>query len=152
MLSALPFVSIGNCCCLWIIGGGLLAAYLDSQSSPRSLTVGRGALDGFLAGIIGAFVYLVVAILLDGLISPMQRQFAEEMARQSQAMPPELRGWFESLASRSTSPVRWALGFFFQLFVSMVFAPLGGMLGAVFFKKDIPPALGGGDVVPPPLS
>ncbi len=29
MLSALPIVSVGNCCCcLWMIGGGVLAAYL----------------------------------------------------------------------------------------------------------------------------
>ena len=150
VLSALPFISVGNCCCLWIIGGGFLAAYLDSQNSPSSLTVGRGALDGLLAGVIGAFIWIVVAILLDGVIGPMQRQFAESMARQSESMPPELRAWFETLASRPTSPFRWAFGFFFQLVVGMIFAPVGGMIGAVFFKKDVPPALGGG-YAPPPL-
>jgi hypothetical protein len=150
ILSALPVISIGNCCCLWIIGGGFLAAFVDSQNTPRSLPVSRGLLDGVLAGIAGAFIWLIAAILLDGLIGPMQRQFAEEMARRSDSMPPELREWFDLLGSRSTSPFRWALGFFFQLFVGMVFAPVGGMLGAVFFKKDVPPALGG-NYVPPPL-
>jgi hypothetical protein len=80
----------------------------------------------------------------------MQRRFAEEVARQSQTMPPEMRAWFETLSSRSTSPFRWALGFFLQLFIGMVFAPIGGMLGAAFFKKDVPPALGGTDA-PAPL-
>ena len=111
-----------------------------------NLSVGRGALDGFLAGLAGAFIWLIAAIALDGLIGPMQRQFAEAMAQRSQAMPPEVREWFDTLAARSTSPARWAVGFFFQMFIGAVFAPLGGMLGAVFFKKDIPPALGG-----PPL-
>jgi hypothetical protein len=84
------------------------------------------------------------------LIGPMQRQFAEAMAQRSGTMPPEIRDWFERIAERSASPARWALGFFFQLFVGMVFAPIGGMLGALFFKKDVPPALGG-NYTPPPL-
>jgi hypothetical protein len=148
VLSALPFISVGNCCCLWIIGGGFLTAYLDSQNSRRTLPIARGALDGFLAGVLGAFVWLVAAIVLDALIGPMQRRFAEEVARQSQTMPPEMRAWFETLSSRTTSPFRWALGFFLQLFIGMVFAPIGGMLGAAFFKKDVPPALGGNDAPP----
>jgi hypothetical protein len=150
VLSALPFISVGNCCCLWIIGGGFLAAYLDSQNLSRNLTVGRGALDGFLAGTAGAFVWLIATLALDPLIAPMQQRFAEQMASQSQAMPPEVRVWFEGLAERSTSPFRWVTGFFLQLFIGMVFAPVGGMLGAVFFKKNVPPALGG-DSFPPPL-
>jgi hypothetical protein len=156
ILSALPFISVGNCCCLWIIGGGFFAAYLDSQNTSQNLTVGRGALDGFLAGVVGAFVWLAVAIALDGLIGPLQREFAEEMARRSDAMPPEVRAWFETVASQSASPFRWVLGFLFQLFIGMVFAPVGGMLAATFFKKDVPPALGGqrplgpDDYYPPP--
>jgi hypothetical protein len=146
ILSALPIVSVGNCCCLWIICGGFLAAYVDAQNSPVNVPVGRGALQGFLAGIAGAFVWLIAAIALDGLLGPMQRQFAEAMAQRSQAMPPEVRQWLEAIADRSMSPARWIVGFMFQLFIGMIFAPIGGMLGAVYFKKDVPPALGG-----PPL-
>ena len=150
ILSALPFINVGNCCCLWIISGGFLAAYLDSQNTYSRLTVGRGALDGFLAGVFGAFVWAIVALALNPIIGPMQQRFAEQMAAQSQTMPPEVREWFDAVAARSTSPFRWAIGFVAQLFVGMVFAPIGGMLGAVFFKKDVPPALGG-DTLPPPL-
>ena len=150
ILSALPFINVGNCCCLWIISGGFLAAYLDAQNTSSRLTVGRGALDGFLAGVFGAFVWAIVALALNPIIGPMQQRFAEQMAAQSQTMPPEVREWFDAVAARSMSPFRWAIGFFGQLFVGMVFAPIGGMLGAVFFKKDVPPALGG-DTLPPPL-
>ena len=151
ILSALPFISIGNCCCLWIITGGFVAAYVDAQSSPVNLSVGRGALDGFVAGVAGAFIWVIAAIALDGVIGPMQREFAEAMAQRSQAMPPEIREWFETIASRAASPARWIAGFLFQLFVGMIFAPIGGMLGALYFKKDVPPALGGTHI-PPPLS
>jgi hypothetical protein len=142
VLSALPFISIGNCCCLWIIGGGVFAAYVDSQNTPGHLTVGRGALDGFVAGVAGAFIWLIVATALDGVFGPMQRRFAE-MASRSDGMPPEVREWFETVATGRTSWFRWVVGFFLQLFIGVVFAPIGGMLGAVFFKKDVPPALGG---------
>ena len=54
ILAALPVVSWGNCCCLWIVGGGVLAAYLDQQRDQRPISAGRGAFAGFLAGIIGA--------------------------------------------------------------------------------------------------
>jgi hypothetical protein len=151
ILSALPIISVGNCCCLWIICGGFLAAYVDAQTRPVNLPVGRGALDGFFAGLAGAFVWLIAAIALDGVIGPIQREFADTMAQRSQAMPPEVRDWFEAIASRSTSPARWIVGFAFQLCVGMIFAPIGGMLGALYFKKDVPPALGGTHI-PPPLS
>jgi hypothetical protein len=150
ILSALPFISVGNCCCLWIIGGGFLAAYIDAQNSPANLPIARGALDGFLAGAAGACIWLLAALILEPVTAPLHRQFAETMAQRSEAMPPELREMFENLASRSTSPARLALGFFFQLAVGMVFAPIGGMLGALFFKKDVPPALGGTDIPPLP--
>ena len=35
VLSALPCHQLGNCCCLWIVGGGVLAAYLDQQNDQR---------------------------------------------------------------------------------------------------------------------
>jgi hypothetical protein len=151
LLSALPVVSAANlCCCLWVIGGGVVAAYVDAQNTRANLPVSRGALDGLLAGVAGALIWLIVAIPLDLMLAPLQRQLAEAMAARSESMPPEAREWFELIAARSSSPGRWALGFFFQLFVGLVFAPIGGMLGAVFFKKDLPPALGG-TPAPPPL-
>ncbi len=54
VLSALPIVSVANCCCLWIIGGGVLTAYLLQQSQPRPIQPLDGALGGFLAGVLGA--------------------------------------------------------------------------------------------------
>jgi hypothetical protein len=41
-------------------------------------------------------------------------------------------------------------GFVVMLFCGVVFATLGGVLGAAFFRNDVPPALGGPGE-PPPL-
>ena len=48
-------------------------------------------------------------------------------------------------------PVRYVLGFVFQLFAGLIFSSLGGLLGAIFFRRDVPPAPGGDAIVPPPI-
>jgi hypothetical protein len=47
VLSALPIINIANCCCLWVIGGGVLATYL-MQLSPTLKK--RRNLDGWSTG------------------------------------------------------------------------------------------------------
>ena len=92
VLSALPIISC--CCCLWMFGGGVLAAYLKSQSRPTALSMGEGATIGLLAGAVVTFVL--------------------------------------------------------TLCVVSVLSTIGGMVGAAYFKRDVPPALGG-PINPPPL-
>ena len=150
VLSALPIINIANCCCLWITGGGVLAGYLTQQNNPQGLTPGRGALAGLLAGVIGAFVWLVVALALDVFIAPLQEQMLAQMMDNARDMPPEVRDWLEQMTTSGSMPLRMAMGFFFQLSAGVVFSTLGGVLASVFFKKPAPPA-SPGDVIPPPL-
>ena len=102
VLSALPVVSVGNCCCLWIVGGGVLAAYLDQQNEPRPITAGRGALTGLLAGVIGAFVWLIVvdgARRRAGAAAGAARRASS--LRNARDMPPEVR----AMARDRSAPV-----------------------------------------------
>jgi hypothetical protein len=150
VLSALPVVSFANCCCLWIVAGGMLAAYLDRAPVDRRTPM-RGAVDGLLAGAIGAAVWLVASIVVDTVMGPLQERFIAGMLENASDMPPEVRAWLESVAQGGGGAFRYALGFLFQLFVGLVFGALGGLLGAVFFWRDnVPPALGG-PVQPPPI-
>ena len=62
-LSGIPFF---NClCCLWIIGGGILAAYLLAKDSPESLKPGDGAIAGILSGIVAAVVNALISVPLE---------------------------------------------------------------------------------------
>ena len=66
VLSALPIIAVGNvCCCLWVISGGVVAAYVLQQGQPQPITPADGAFVGFLAGLLGAFVYLVISVPID---------------------------------------------------------------------------------------
>jgi uncharacterized protein YqgC (DUF456 family) len=146
ILSALPVVNFGNCCCLWILGGGALAAYLDQQSLGRHTTAGRGALIGLAAGVAGAFVWLIASLLIDPLIGPMQQRLVGEFLQIAQDVPPEVRDSLESIGE-GRSPIGYLLGFVFTLCLGSLFSAIGGALAGAFFRNDVPPALGG----PPPL-
>jgi hypothetical protein len=149
VLSALPVVNIGNCCCLWIIGGGMLAAYLD-RAPGRPSNLGRGALDGLLAGIVGAFVFLMASSVITSVMAPLQERLIEEMLGGGYDMPEDVRAWFEMLRDRDTGFFGFLLGFVFQLTAGVIFGTLGGLLGALFFwRNDVPPALGGSQPPPP---
>jgi hypothetical protein len=147
VLSALPFISC--CCCLWMFGGGLLAAYLQSQNQPASLTLPQGARIGLFAGVIGAFVMLAVSTAL----SPLNMRFLE-LAGNAANMPPEVREMIETMKGGADGDVFAFAGkvvsFVLTLCVVSILSTVGGMVGAAYFKKDVPPALGG-PINPPPL-
>jgi hypothetical protein len=145
VLSALPIVGFCNCCCLWVLGGGALAAYLEQQNRPLSLTVWEGARIGFLAGVIGAVIWVV----LDYALAPLQARFFGEVLRNVRDVPPELQDWLEMAEERRMGPGSVVASVLTSIVVSVV-AAVGGMIGAAYFKKDVPPALGG-PINPPPL-
>jgi len=60
ILSGLPFVSA--CCCIWAIGGGLVAGMLYIKSAPTQVLPGDGAIVGALSGIVGAVIYLLLGL------------------------------------------------------------------------------------------
>ncbi|MBI3049929.1 MAG: DUF5518 domain-containing protein [Acidobacteria bacterium] len=135
ILSALPIVNVANCCCLWIVGGGVLAGYLAQQDRQTPLRPGRGAAVGLLAGVVGAFVWVVAAMVIDAVIGPLQERMVAEMIRNAADMPPEVRQWLELAGDRASAPVRIAVGFVFQLLAGAVFATLGGVLAVAFFGR-----------------
>lgn len=134
VLSALPVVNL--CCCLWILGGGVLAAWLMQQNHPDPIGLLEGALVGLLAGIIGAVVFLFVAWPITLAIQPMLQSWSERMLEGASDVPPEVR---DAIGQMTGSGARLLLLFFVNLTFGVVFAPLGGLLGAVIFRKPKPP-------------
>ena len=80
VLSALPLINLGNvCCCLWILSGGAVAAYLLQANQPNPITPGDGATVGLMAGVIGSVVELVVSIPVSLAMGPLQGRFMERL-------------------------------------------------------------------------
>lgn len=149
VLSAMPIVSLGNvCCCLWVLAGGALAAYLLQANQPTPITPGDGATVGLLAGAIGAVVQLVVSIPVGLVMGPLQGRFIERFLENARDMPENMRPMMDALRHGGVSVVGAILGFLVFLCLALVFSTLGGLIGAALFKKKVPPIMP--PDIPPP--
>jgi hypothetical protein len=150
VLSALPIIGAANCCCcLWIVAGGALSAYLAGSGRATSLNPGEGAIVGGLAGVVGALVWIPVTIVVAIIMTPVEQAIVGSILSNARDLPPEVREMFENWG-QSPSVVRYLIGFILQFFAGGVFGAIGGLVGAMFFRKDVPPALGGTYVPPLP--
>lgn len=148
VLSSLPIVSMGNlCCCLWVVSGGVLAAWLMQQNTPRPVTSGEGAVVGLMAGCLGSVLWLMaMAAMLALSRAPIDFSQVLREAAQSPEMTPEGR---EALENLNPAVLIAFIGVgVFMIYAAM--ATLGGVLGAAIFKKKLPPS--GPQMPPPPTS
>jgi hypothetical protein len=138
VLSVLPIVSLANCCCIWFITGGLVAAWVMQQNHPLPIAPGDGAIVGLLAGVFGALVWLVLSIPLHAITGGMERQLIGRILERAGDLPPDARASLE----------RWQggggfflvfIGFCIQLIVGSAVAAVGGLVGALLFRKEVPP-------------
>jgi hypothetical protein len=137
VLSALPIISAGNvCCCLWVLSGGIVAAYVLQQNQPQPITIGDGALAGLLASLVGSLVYLALSIPIMMIVAPMQRQLLESMMNGAGNIPPEFRSFATSYVGGALGIV---LSFVTMLIAGLIFCTLGGVIGAAIFRRPPPP-------------
>ena len=152
VLSSIPFVNLGNClCCLWVIGGGALAANFYIKKSPEPVSVGEGALVGLLAGLIGTVIVLFVGLplalltgpLMQNMIVQLYEQVSPELAR---AMQTELAKQADmSIGEKLLQMLPFQL---LNLVITVAMATVGGVIGVSLFEKR--KAQAGLPPVPPP--
>ena len=144
ILSSLPLVNLFNCvCCAWVIGGGILAAYLYVKDSPVPVTLGRGVALGLLTGLIGAIVNGLFWIPLFLLGSRTGRGLSQirQALEQLPNMPPEALDRLRALSERGGINVFFfAILFVFILVTYSIVAMLGGAIGVAVFEKRKPAA------------
>ena len=150
VLSALPIISAGNlCCCLWVVSGGVVAAYLFQQERTAPMTPADGALVGLLAGLVGALVQSLVSIPIDLLVGPMEQTIRQRVLDMG-TLPPEVRDLLERYGrsgltggtmSAAIYIVSRLVGLMVGLFIGGLFSTMGGLVGALIFKKQTPPGV-----------
>jgi hypothetical protein len=141
VLSALPIVSIGNfCCCLWIVSGGVVAAYVFQANSAEPMTPADGALAGLLAGLVGAVVHLILSIPIDIVFGPFERSLSQRIMdlTGNAEMRDVLQRYSQRDAGMLVIVVRRVLAFFVMLVAGAVFSTVGGLIGAMVFRKTPP--------------
>src|SRR6187397_219670 len=117
VLSALPVINLANCCCAWILFGGALAAYLMQQNHPEPIQIGDGAIVGLLAGVTGAFVWLLLSIPIGIAMAPLQSRMTQQVLQNASEMAPELRSVLEGMSTGPTIGLGLVFGFFVMLVV-----------------------------------
>lgn len=140
VLSALPLVGFANCCCcLWVLVGGALAAYLRQQNNPYQIDAAEGALVGVMAGALGGVVYSILSIPIEMLTGPMQARWMESLLSNNPDVPPEMRDAIESATRGSAGVLARLVGAIVSVIVFAVFGVLGGLIGVAIFKRNLPP-------------
>lgn len=128
LLSAIPVVNY--CCCIWALGGGLLAAVLYIKSSQVPVGAGEGAMLGGLAGVFGSIIYLIIGLPIAFLL---MGPGALEQQLKGTGIEVPLSGAVLILASGLIGAV-----------CLVVLAVLGGLIAVPIFEKRK------GQVPPPP--
>ena len=132
VLSGIPFL---NCfCCLWIIGGAVLASYLLAKDSPVSLTAGDGAIVGVFAGISAAIIDSLVSIPLRSLNVAVMRRMMERLSEFADEMPSGWENWINRTEG-GVSIAMFLIGLFISAAIFAALGALGGIIGASLFGK-----------------
>ncbi|MBU1185415.1 MAG: hypothetical protein KKD56_00555 [Acidobacteria bacterium] len=135
VLSGIPII---NClCCLWIIGGAVLASYLLLKDAKVPLTAGDGAVVGALTGLIATFVDTLVSIPFNKMSEEFLIRFQEKFAEYAKDVP---EGWEEFLQRGFDNTGPWILvGILITAVIFVALGALGGIIGiSLFQKKRIP--------------
>jgi hypothetical protein len=143
IMSALPGISFGNCCCcLWVLSGGMLTTYLLQGRQATPVETGEVMVQGLIAGAVGGVLAGIISVALQPLIGPWQQQIAAQMMERFQtALPPESRQQFDEAMRQqgSVSAQAEILRSLIFIPVSAAFATAGAALGLAFFRKKLPP-------------
>jgi len=137
VMSALPVVGWANtCCCLWVVAGGALTAYLLQQAATEPVQGADAALQGLIAGALGAVLYLAAFSLL--LSTNAGFEFEERLRGaldNNPQIPADVRDRVLSLFAGGSLLVLLAV---VTIPAYAVASMLGSLLGVAIFKKKAP--------------
>jgi hypothetical protein len=138
VLSTVPFLNLG--CCLWLLAGGGIAAFLVNRQNPGKLKLGDGALAGVSSGLVGTIVSTLLTIPIQSVMYTAANlpQMREQLEQWSKAfdMPPEFLKQMEPMLTPGFSAARliaWAITF---SIVSGLFAMIGGILTVSLLNRQ----------------
>ena len=127
ILSAIPIVNY--CCCLWAIGGGILAVFMYTKSTRAIVTPGDGAMIGAITGGVAALIYLVISLPINILFGAAA--IAAQMSQAGVNLP-------------VSGMALVVVGVLIGAVLVFIFTVIGGLIGAPIFGK------GAGAPPPPP--
>jgi hypothetical protein len=137
-LAGVPVLNIG--CCLWMVGGGILAVYFFEQKHGRPLTrLGDGSRLGTMTGFFGFFLAFFINLFSQILIFRGLGGMFDAYRRQLERYPwppgpqaAETKAWALSSTGMAFFFIFGAILFFFAF---VILSTLGGVIGVKAFRK-----------------
>jgi hypothetical protein len=126
VISMIPIVKM--CCCLFAIGGGVVAGLIYIKGSPTRVSIGDGAMVGALAGVVGGIIYLIICLPITLFVGAAE--FERTISQYGRQMP------VSGTVLIIISTIVGAIGL-------IILSAVGGILSVPIFEKRK-------DVVPPP--
>lgn len=135
LLSSLPIISIGNCCCLWMLFGGGLSAWLLSGSAKKSVRIGESALVGLFSGLLAGMIFSFTETI-KRIINPDQFQLViETMRSRGVSLPPEMEDYLSQALNLIAHPGLFLIGLlFFYLLIFGIMSITGAVIGFSIFE------------------
>jgi hypothetical protein len=150
VLSVLPVVNLANCCCIWLITGGVVAAWVMQQNYPLPIAAGDGAVAGLLAGVVGAIIWAILFLPLHAVTGGFEQRMLQQIAERAGDLPPAAQQALERAQHGGAIVASFVIGFVFMLVIGGLLSMLGGLFGAIMFRKGpvtpVPPP------PPPPIA
>ncbi|MBD3415183.1 MAG: hypothetical protein GF421_12240 [Candidatus Aminicenantes bacterium] len=133
VLSAVPVL---NClCCLWIIGGGIIAVFFLNKDTPKPLTMGDGTVVGIFSGLVATAADFLISIPLAPITNKFIANVMERLAQYAEEMPAGWETWLEK-GGAEVSVSLILLGILINAVIFSVLGALGGIIGVSIFKRD----------------
>lgn len=132
LLSTIPIINYGNLfCCLWVVGGGVLAAIVYNGETDR-IVPADGAKTGLIAGLIGAVITAIGTGILWFFFRENSLAQLNEFVQMGE-IDPEM---VDMMAEFINNPVFVIVGsLVFYLINNAIFATLGGFITATIINK-----------------
>jgi hypothetical protein len=133
VLSAIPIL---NClCCLWIIGGGIIAVFFLNKDMSKPLTMEDGAIAGIFSGLVATAADFLISIPLAPITNKFIANFMERIAEYADEMPAGWQSWMDKgMGEAHLSMI--LLGILINAIVFSILGALGGIIGVSIFKGD----------------
>ena len=141
ILSSVPLLKEGNClCCIWIITGGVLAAFLYWRAFPAGsvFSLSQGATVGLLAGLYGGLFTTLLSYFFEIMGLDPTRAVFESMIELQGDYTAGFDDFFKTFEDGSAmEPIYAITSLFFNVIRGILFGTLGGVLGGAMIGKKV---------------
>jgi hypothetical protein len=144
VISAIPFVNLVNClCCAGVLLGGFLAVFFyKSNFTPdtQPYSAGDCLAVGALAGVLGAFVSVVLASISVMIFGDVMREFMLRFLEEGGLDIPEdvMEEIRRAIEEAPTGMESVLFDLLFSLIIYPIFGLLGGLIGYGVWKPKPP--------------